>query len=47
MLSSMMQRLPASEGLFCPTTLVITLVAGIPGAGRCGPFKCTEGIDSK
>jgi hypothetical protein len=47
MSSSMMQRLPALDSSFCPTTLVTTFGDGTSSVERCGLFECAEVIDSK
>ena len=47
MSSSMMQRLPALDSSFCPTTLVTTFGDGTSSGERRGLFECAEVIDSK
>jgi hypothetical protein len=47
MSSFLMQRLPVLEGLFCPTTLVMTFGSRVASRERCGIFELTEVIDSK
>jgi hypothetical protein len=47
MSSFLMQRLPPSEGLFCPTTLVVAFCSKFASLERCGSFELKEVIDSK